>query len=69
VEEVYLMAFKDKAKETMYKNEYTRNKYDRLGITPTKEEGQQIRQAAAAAGQSVSAFILQAVRDRMEAGR
>ena len=39
---------------------------DNMMVRPTKEEGQQIRQAAASAGQSVQAYILQAVRERME---
>lgn len=40
-------------------------KYQQLLIKPYKEEGQRIRAAAAEAGQSVQAYILQAVRDRM----
>lgn len=60
-----MMAFKDKAKATAYINDYARKTYDRLSINPSKEEGAQIRAAAAAAGQSVQAFILEAVRDRM----
>ena len=39
---------------------------DNIMIRPTKEEGQQIRQAAADAGQSVQQYILQAEKDRME---
>ena len=35
-------------------------------IRPTKEEGAAIRAAAASVGQSVQAYILQAVRERME---
>ena len=35
-------------------------------LRPTKQEGQQIRNAAAVAGQSVQAYIIEAVRDRME---
>lgn len=60
------MAYKDKAQETKYKNEYNRQTYDIMKVTPTKEEGQRIRDSAAAVGQSVSAYILEAVRDRME---
>ena len=41
-------------------------KLDRIVIQPYKEQGEQIKAAAAAAGQSVSAYILQAVRERME---
>ena len=40
-------------------------KLDVLKIQPYKAEGQQIRAAAAAAGQSVQAWLLQAARERM----
>ena len=39
---------------------------DRIVIQPKKDKGQQIRQAAAEAGQSVQQYILQAVNDRMQ---
>ena len=39
---------------------------DRIVIQPKKDKGQQIRQAAADAGQSVQQYILQAVSDRMD---
>ena len=41
-------------------------KQDNIMIRPTKEEGAEIRAAAAGAGQSVQAYVLQAVRERME---
>ena len=41
-------------------------KLDRIVIQPEKEEGTMIRQAAANAGQSVQAYILQAIKERME---
>ncbi len=41
-------------------------KLDRLNIRPYKAEGAEIRRAAADAGQSVTAYVLQAVRERME---
>ena len=41
-------------------------KLDQIKIQPYKEEGQLIREFAAAAGQSVQGYILQAVRERME---
>lgn len=43
------------------------DKLDLLKVQPYKEEGQRIREAAKRAGQSVQAYILQAVRARMEA--
>lgn len=42
---------------------------DRIVIQPKKDKGQQIRQAAAEAGQSVQQYILQAVNDRMQKGK
>lgn len=41
---------------------------DNIMVRPVKEEGQQIRKAAADAGQSVQAYILDAVRERMREG-
>lgn len=43
---------------------------DNIMIRPSKDEGQQIRKAAAEAGQSVQAFILDAARAKIkEIGR
>lgn len=39
---------------------------DNIMIRPSKDEGARIRQAAADAGQSVQAYILDAIRARME---
>lgn len=41
-------------------------KYSQILIKPYKAESDQIRAAAAAAGQSLQGYILQAVRERME---
>lgn len=41
-------------------------KQDNIMVRPTKEEGAAIRAAAASAGQSVQAYVLQAIRERME---
>lgn len=41
-------------------------KCDAIMMRPRKEIGQEIRAAAAAAGQSLQGYILQAVRERME---
>ena len=41
-------------------------KLDRIVIQPYKEEGQRIRAAAQEEGQSVQAYILEAVREKME---
>lgn len=39
---------------------------DNIMIRPTKEDGAEIRQAAADAGQSVQNYILQACTERMQ---
>ena len=41
-------------------------KLDKIKIQPYKNQGAAIRAAAAAAGQSLQGYILQAVRTRME---
>lgn len=41
-------------------------KRDAIMLRPSKEVGEAIRAAAAEAGQSVQAYILQAVSDRMD---
>lgn len=41
-------------------------KRDSIMLRPSKDDGQTIRATAAAAGQSVQGYILQAVRERME---
>ena len=45
--------------------EYNKRR-DNIMVRPTKEDGVKIRTAAAAAGQSVQAYILQAVAERMK---
>lgn len=42
---------------------------DNIMVRPPKEEGQQIRAAAAAAGKSLQGYILEAVREKMAAGQ
>lgn len=39
---------------------------DAIMLRPSKDDGAAIRAAAAAAGQSTQAYVLQAVRDRMQ---
>ncbi len=41
-------------------------KLDRMVVQPYKQEGREIRKAAATAGQSLQGYILQAVRERMK---
>ena len=60
------MAYKDVRQGEQYRNDYAKQAYDRISILPSKAEGAEIRAAAAAAGQSVSSYTLQAVRERME---
>ena len=58
--EVYSMAMSAQERVKKYQA-----KRDAIMIRPSKEAGQEIRAAASDAGQSVQAYILQAVRDRM----
>ena len=60
------MAYKNKEDAIKYGNDYNRKNYDRISITPSKERGQEIRAAATKAGQSVNAYILQAIEERMK---
>lgn len=46
-------------------NDRYNNKCDNINIRPIKERGQKIRDAAAAAGQSLQGYILQAIAERM----
>jgi uncharacterized protein (DUF1778 family) len=45
---------------------YKRNKVDNIQIVTPKGEREKIKEAAAAAGQSVSQYVLQAIYERME---
>lgn len=47
-------------------NDKYNGKCDTIQIRPLKERGQEIRAAAAAAGQSLQGYILQACAERME---
>ena len=62
------MAFKDKERESAYKNQFARQNYDRLSLVAPKDEGQQIRAAAAVQGESANEYIREAVRRRMDSG-
>lgn len=60
------MAYKDKQQMYDYNNAFQKATYDRIQVLAPKDTGQQIRQAAADAGESVSGYILEAVHQRME---
>lgn len=55
---------RDKESKARYDVEYIRA-HDNIMIRPSKEEGAHIRQAAADAGMSVQAFILDTLRARI----
>jgi uncharacterized protein (DUF1778 family) len=57
------MAYNDAKRES---NKRSDAKYMQILVKPYKAEGEQIRAAAAEAGQSLQGYILQAVRERME---
>jgi predicted HicB family RNase H-like nuclease len=61
------MAYKDKAQKTAHQNDYISKAYDRVNLLVGKGDKEQIKQAAAANGESVNAYILEAVQQRMTA--
>lgn len=60
------MAYKDKAQAVKVQNDWIKNTYDRINLTVPKGDKEKIAVAAAAAGQSVNAYINQAIKARME---
>jgi predicted HicB family RNase H-like nuclease len=60
------MAYKDKAQAVKVQNDWIKNTYDRINLTVPKGDKEKIAIAAAAAGQSVNAFINEAIREKME---
>lgn len=47
-------------------HKYVKNNYDRLELSVPKGEKEEIQQAAKQAGQSVNAYVHEAVKRRME---
>ncbi len=47
-------------------NKYVKNNYDRINVTMPKGQKETIQAAAAAAGESVNAYINTAILQRME---
>lgn len=60
------MADEKKFDQFAYNSEYRKKNYDRIEVTLPKGERDRLRSLAAAAGQSVSEYILQAVNERAE---
>jgi predicted HicB family RNase H-like nuclease len=56
---------KNSAAKIAANNRYDRKTYDRFNFRVRKEEAEQIKLAAAAAGVSVNSFILEAVREKI----
>ena len=59
------MAYKDKSSAIKYNNEYNSKPSDRINFTLPKGEKEKVRAAADQAGQSVNAYIAQALAERM----
>ena len=57
---------KNSAAKIAANNRYDRKTYDRFNFRVRKEEAEQIKTAAAAAGTSVNSFILEAVREKIK---
>lgn len=56
---------KNSAARIAANNRYTEKTYDRFTFRMRKEETESLREAAAAAGESVNGFILDAVREKI----
>lgn len=61
------MARKNKQDDYDYNNKYTATHYARLNIVTPKSLSPLIKQAAKEAGQSISVYVVEAVRTRMAA--
>lgn len=61
------MAYKDKSQAVKVQNEWIAKAYDRINLTVPKGHKERIQAAAEAAGQSVNAFINQAINARIAA--
>lgn len=59
---------KKKFNQIAYQNNYKREKYDKIEVIVPKGEKDSIKQAAKAAGVSVSAYIYKAVQEQMAKG-
>lgn len=57
--------YKGTAAQKKAVKEYQRTR-DQITLRPSKEQGAQIRQAAQDAGQSVTAYVMAAVREYMD---
>lgn len=56
-------------RKAKWQNDYIARTYDRINLTVPKGEKERIAEAAAQAGQSVNAYINQAIKLRMEANK
>lgn len=63
------MTRKDKAKTIQYNNEFNKLKYDRITIMLPKGDKDTLQAAADQAGQSVNAYIKQAIQARLATGK
>lgn len=59
------MARKNKQDDYDYNNKYTATHYARLNIVTPKSLSPLIKQAAQEAGQSISVYVIEAVKSRM----
>lgn len=60
------MAYKSKEDAMKYNNQFNRQKYDRIGLMVPKGQKEQMQAAASRQGQSLNAYIVGAVNERME---
>lgn len=60
---------KEEFNQIKYQNEFNKANYDRIEVVVKKGEKAVIKEIAKAAGQSVSEYINQAIKERMERER
>lgn len=60
------MAYKEKSTAIKYNNDFNKKAYDRINLTIPKGQKEAIQAAAAAAHESVNAYIYAAIKQRME---
>ncbi len=60
---------KEEFNQIKYQNEFNKANYDRVEVVVKKGEKAVIKEIAKAAGQSVSEYINQAIKERMERER
>lgn len=60
------MAYADKNRDTAYKNNFAKEKYDRINLTVPKGNKERIRLHADQRGESINGYINRLIKEDME---